>query len=86
MNDVEIMRKASRKMGVVLVSTCYFVQQSMQWLKKTHGEVRVQCDDFGWYVEPLDDEGDWTGRDGGYGETLQVALADAVCNCGKVES
>jgi hypothetical protein len=78
--EIELILKASRKMDIVLVSTAYFIQKAMEWLRKTHGRVRIEFRGPCWCVEPIDDEGDWTGRDGGEGASIHLALANAVCN------
>jgi hypothetical protein len=78
--EVELMRKASRKMDIVLVSTAYFIQKAMEWLRKTHVRVRIEFTGPCWCVEPLNDELEWTGRDGGQGASVHAALANAVCN------
>lgn len=77
---VALLRQACRKMGRELFSTDRFVTDAMQWLRKSHGRIRVEFRDDGWHVEPLDEDGRWTQKDAGFGIFLDSALAWAIIN------
>ena len=80
---VALLRRACRKMGRELVSSDHFVCTAIAWLRKMHINIRIEfraSGAGGWHVEPLDDDGEWTKKDAGFGLDLASALAWAVIN------
>jgi hypothetical protein len=77
---ISLLRRACRKMGRELFSTDRFVTTAIGWLQEAHGNIRVEFRDQNWHVEPLDEEGEWAGKDAGCGLDLASALAWAIIN------
>lgn len=78
-----LLRRACRKMGCEMVSSDHFVCTAIAWLRKTHINIRVEFRApglGGWHVEPLDEDGEWTEKEAGFGLDLASALARAVVN------
>lgn len=80
---VALLRRACRKMGREMVSSDHFVCTAIAWLRKMHINIRFEFrapGGGGWHVEPLDEDGEWTEKEAGFGLDLASALAWAVIN------
>ena len=77
---VALLRRACRKTGRQLVSGDHFVCTAIAWLQESHGEIRIEYRSGQWHIEPLDEDGQWTRKDSGFGLDIASALAWAVIN------
>jgi hypothetical protein len=90
---VKLMRRACRIMGGDLISADRFVVTAIEWLRKTHGNIRIEYvspEDVdaneqgfttaGWHVEPLRPDGFWIGTSAGNAPDIAGALARSVLN------